>query len=330
MTVTAARRAADLQQVAAILRQHDDILVVSHMRPDGDCLGSTLGLALGLQALGKRVAAYNAGPTPADRWGFLPGWSLLSDRLPDWTPQLTVFVDCGAVYRVHDAFQPIGRTINIDHHLTNERYADDNWIDIEACAVGEQVEMLLEELGVDLTPDIANLLLMSIMTDTGGFRYSNTTSRAFAAAGRLVAAGARPGPISQAVWESRSRGEILLTGHVFSNLHFELDGRMVWAEVRQADMERFGGRDAEPDGLSSEIRGIRGVEVSCLLVETEEGWARAGFRGKGTVNCSAIATRLGGGGHFNAAGALMRRPFEDARPLIIQTTMELAAADLAK
>ena len=307
----------DLKQLMEVVRSADNILVVSHQRPDGDCLGSTAGFLLGLRSLGKRVAAYNAGPI-GEKWAFLPQIEEIAQSLPEWTPEWTFFVDCGAVYRVSDEFQALGRTVNIDHHLTNDRFGDFNWIDVDACAVGEQVYRLLTGLGVEITTEIASALYLSILTDTGGFRYSNTTASTFAIAGELVARGAMPGEISQAVFESRSPEEFGLIGRVLANLVYELDGKFVHGELRQTDFADYGGGEHEPEGLSSDIRGVRGVEISCLMQETDDGLLRAGFRGKGTVNCGAIAQRLGGGGHFNASGALLKgRTYEAARDEVL-------------
>ena len=311
------RQTVALEEIAQTLRERDNFLVVSHMRPDGDCLGSTIGLLLGLRKIGKRVAAYNAGPIGA-KWGFLDGIGEVATKLPDWTPDMTVFVDCGGVKRVSDTFEPIGATINIDHHLSNDKFANFNWIDIDACAVGEQIFALLGEFGVALDPTIASALYLSIMTDTGSFRYSNTSSRALEIASTLVAAGADPGYLAQNVFETRTRGELALMGAVFGTLRFEQEGIMVWSELLQSHYAGLTDVDGEPEGLASDIRGIAGVEISCLLHETEEGTLRASFRGKGQIDCSAIARLCGGGGHFNASGcAIKNMPYAAAKERVL-------------
>jgi phosphoesterase RecJ-like protein len=320
------RSAVDLKGAADLLRRFDRILVVSHQRPDGDCLGSTIGLLRVLRALGKKVAAYNATPLTA-KWDFLEGIGDVHNALPDWQPEMTVFVDCGSVVRVHDQFVPVGTVLNIDHHLTNECFGDFNWIDVPACAVGEQVHDLAVELGVPIDKPIAAALFLSILTDTGGFRFSNTSARALRIAGELVAAGAEPGTTSQAVYENRSRGEITLSGIAMQSIRYEFGGRLAWSELRWSDYEQVGGQEAEPEGLVSEIRSVEGVEVSCLLHETKEGNLRAGFRGKGRVDCSAIAVQCGGGGHFNASGANLKTlGYEEAKAKVLS----VLRAELAK
>jgi phosphoesterase RecJ-like protein len=322
-----ASRKVELPEVIEVLRRSDNILIVSHMRPDGDCLGSTVGLFLILKALGKRVAAYNSSSL-GDKWDFLHEIGNVRQGLPDWPISLTVFVDCGAVTRVHDDFVPHGMTLNIDHHLTNECYGDLNWIDIDACAVGEQIYAIMRGLQVPLTSEIASALYLSIMTDTGGFRYSNTTPRAFQVAGELVAGGADAGALAQAVYENRTRGEVALAAIAMQRLNYVHGGAGVWAELSWADYEANGGLDSEPEGLVGEMRAIKGVEASLLLHETEDGWLRAGFRGKGRVNCSAIAVACGGGGHFNASGAHVRRPYNEAKAFVLEQFLKGLANDL--
>lgn len=324
------KQSVKLDELARIIRENDNYLIVSHMRPDGDCLGSTLGLFHGLRQLGKKVAAYNSTPL-GEKWAFVPGAEHVLAAPPANPPEITIFVDCGGIRRVSDDFEPVGLLINIDHHLTNEQFGDYNYIDIDACAVGEQIFNLLRLLGAKVTPDIASCLFLSILTDTGGFRYSNTTAHSLRIAGELVAIGADPGLISQGVYESRSKGEFLLTAKAFSRLQYEFDDLLVWSELRWADYVEAGGVDSEPEGLASDIRGIRGVEVSCLFHETEEGTLRAGFRGKGYIDCSAIAQRCGGGGHFNASGTSIKKvPYAEAKERVLAELRTAVRAHIAK
>lgn len=317
ITAPLSSRGVSLEELADLLRERNNFLIVSHMRPDGDCLGSTLGLYHGLVQMGKKVAAYNATPL-VDKWNFIPGVKNVMNEIPADPYDVTIFVDCGGVNRVSDDFAPTGTTINIDHHLTNERFGDYNYIDVEACAVGEQIFQLLNTLSVPVSPEIASCLYLSILTDTGGFRYSNTSSRALQVAGDLVAAGAQPGDISQAVYETREKGEFMLTARALSRLTYELDDHLVWSELFWKDYQECGGIEAEPEGLVSEMRGVRGVEVSCLMHETDEGWLRVGFRGKGSVDCSAIAQACGGGGHFNASGAAIKnKKYAEAKEIVL-------------
>lgn len=310
----------NLAQVAQLLAAHDDILIVSHLRPDGDCLGSATGLLTGLETLGKRVAAYNHTGV-ARRLSFIPNSHRVLTTLPDWRPGLVVFVDCGGRERVHADFRPSAPTLNIDHHATNSRFGDWNYIDLEAAAVGEQVLDILNHLAVPITRDIATSLYTSITADTGSFRYPSTTARTLDKGALLLARGADAASICQALYESRSRGELLLTGKAFATLRFEFDGRLAWSELRNADYAAAGGIDNEPEGLVTDMRGVEGVEVSLLLHEVEPRGIRCGLRSKTTFDCSKLATELGGGGHRNASGYFNDTvDFETEKQRILEVT----------
>jgi phosphoesterase RecJ-like protein len=310
----------NLAETARVLRDADDVLIVSHIRPDGDCVGSTVALLFGLESMGKRVAAYNVSKLN-QKLNFLEGADRIRQSLPHWPVRYTVFVDCGGLTRVSDDFVPQGVTINIDHHLTNEVFAEYNYIDPEAASVGEQIYNILECLGVQITSRIAQGVFMSLMTDTGSFRYSNTSAATLELAARMARAGAVPWEIASHYYESRDYGEMMLTGRAFNRMQLEFDGRLAWSELRVTDYDDVGGDDVEPDGLVNEMRQITGVEVSLLIHECRDGGIRAGFRGRGHVDCAAVAAVCGGGGHFNAAGC--RIPgvtFEEGRERVLAAT----------
>ncbi len=318
-------------EIAEMIRSNDRFLIVSHQRPDGDCIGSTMGLLLGLRALGKTVAAYNStGLT--EKWSFVPCWQEIRTSMPEWTPNVTIFVDCGSAARVRDGFRAPGISINIDHHITNDCFGDFNLIEVEACAVGEQIYNLLKELGVEVDSDIASSIYLSIMSDTGSFRYSNTSARAFHIAGEMVSAGANPGETCQRVYESKSKGEMALIAQVLNRLNYEEEETFVWSELLQADYQANGGPESEPEGLVSDIRAVNGVEVSCLMHELPNGEGiRAGWRGKGNVDCTAIAEACGGGGHFNAAGAMIRGvTYEEGKRKVLETSRRVVAEWVSK
>ncbi|MDX2175150.1 MAG: bifunctional oligoribonuclease/PAP phosphatase NrnA [Candidatus Sumerlaeia bacterium] len=324
-------RAVTLAGAAEFLSAHDDFLLVSHVRPDGDCVGSMVGLALALESLGKRVACYNVSAPLGPKLNFLEGAEKVSAKLPEWTPRCTVFVDCGAIHRVGEGFTPMGPSLNIDHHLSNEGFGDLNYIDIDVAAVGEQVWLLCAELGVEVTPPIASAIYLSVMADTGSFKYSNTTGKTLALAGKLAELGADVATIASAHYESRDFSEMKLSGIALSRLTLEFDGALVWGEILRGDYLQFGGEDAEPEGLVNEMRQILGVQVSMLIHERPSGGARVGFRGKGMVDVAAIAAELGGGGHFNAAGAVLPPgDYQQIRQRILEIARRHMAAAVAR
>lgn len=304
--------AAVVHDIAEVIRNGQEFVIAGHLRPDGDCLGSCLGLYELLRTMGKRVRFYTAGPVP-DVFHYLPNIDKVELEMPrGGSPDATLVVDSSGPDRVHEDFNPDGFVVNIDHHVTNTQFGRLNWVDPEATAAAEQIYRLAMVLGQPITPEIATCLYTGIMTDTGGFRFSNTDQMTFQAAGHLVRSGANPAAIAQEVWETRKRGAVKLTGEVYASIKFEFDGLFAWNEVTQEMYARCGG-EVEPEGLSSDLRGIEGVEIAVLFFETPENQMRVGFRSKGKVNVSELAQLLGGGGHVCASGAMIREPYPQAR-----------------
>ncbi|PKO17504.1 hypothetical protein CVU37_08410 [candidate division BRC1 bacterium HGW-BRC1-1] len=297
-----------VHEIIAQIRSVQRIIILGHSHPDGDCFGSGLSLYGILKAMGKDVRFVTTGPIP-HYITWMPWIDDVETTLPphDENPDLWIYVDCGDQERVDDDWRPTkGPIINIDHHLSNTRFGGLNWVDTDAAAAAEMIYRLALVIGVEITPDIATCIFTGLMTDTGGFRYSNTDSITFSAAGHMVKCGAKPSDIAQAVFESRKPQSVKLMGEVYATLNYEFSGHFVWNEITQDLYRQVGGDEFEPDGLSSDIRAIEGVEMSALFHETEEGHCRVGLRSRGKVNVSALAQMLGGGGHHNASGAYMR------------------------
>ena len=305
-------------QICDVIRKNNQFLIVGHGRPDGDCLGSCLALFIILREMGKDVRFFTPGPI-LDFFAFLPhiGETLTEHPTP-CSGEIIIYVDCGDLERVDEIYKPQGYVINIDHHLSNAYFGNLNWVDTEACAAGELIYRLARALNHPISADTATCLFTAIMADTGGFRFSNTDHVTFEAAASLVAAGAKPAAIAEAVFENRKPQAVHITGIIYQTLKYEFEGRLVWNELRRDLSELAGGDEYEPEGLCSDLRGIAGVEVSVLFHETPEGWCRIGLRSKGRVNVSQLAQMLGGGGHHNASGAYLKEPYEAARDRALQ------------
>lgn len=305
-------------EIADVIREHDSFLVAGHVRPDGDCLGSALAMHFILRQAGKRVECFNASPFPA-LYRFLPEHGAIRREFPAEPPQVTICLDSSDLYRIREDFRPEGLVVNIDHHAGNTNYGILNWVDSSASAVGEQVFLLAQALGAPVSPLAATCLYTAIMTDTGRFRFSNTTGRTFRIVAKLAELGADPAAIAESVYENCKPETVQLVGTVYSNLQYELGGRFVWGEVRRALYDRIGGEEFEPEGLTNDIRQIEGVEIGAMFYETRERYCRVGLRSKGRVDVSALARQFGGGGHAAASGALVKQPYETARDLCLET-----------
>jgi len=288
-------------------------LLLGHVHPDGDVLGTLLGLGLGLEAAGWAVTWAGPHPVP-DVLAFLPG----ATRWQTWSApprrfDVVVLTDCPNPDRTEGlldaARSASGHVLNIDHHPDNRRYGTLNWIDPAAAATGEMVFDLIRALGYPVTPEIALDLFTAVHTDTGSFRYSNTTPRTFRIAAELTAAGADPALVSDRLYQRRPPDALATLGLVLRRISVSKDGRVAWLTVpRGLCSEAF----LAAEDLVTYPRSLDGVEVALLLREEGDGLVKASLRGKGRIAVNRIAQRFGGGGHENAAGCTVRGTLEDA------------------
>ncbi len=310
------------------IREGGRFLVVTHVNPEGDALGSLFGLALALKGLGKDVVAYIQQPVP-DPFGFLPGAGSVVYGLEDEAPFDSTFaVDCGQVERTGKklvGFQSGGTLINIDHHVSNSFFGDINIVVPEACAAGEIVFDLCMAAGMEITPDIATNLYVAIHTDTGSFRYSSSTPESLAKAGELLRLGADARDVAVRVYESSPARKFKLLAKVLDTLDVDangLEGKVAMVEVSLDMMKKTGANNADADGFVNYARAIEGVEVGVLLRECGPGNYKISFRSKGDIDVSEVAQCFGGGGHVNAAGCNIQGAIEDVKKKIIDALRE--------
>ncbi len=277
-------------------------LLLGHVHPDADVLGTLLALREALASRGWSVVAGGPHPAPAVL-SFLPGVDEYQrlDGL-DGEFDVAILTDCpnhGRTEGLIDAARAASAAVlNIDHHPDNRRYGTVNWVDPAAAATGEMVYDLLVGVGAPLTPTIATNLFTAIHTDTGSFRYSNVTPRTFAIASELVRAGADPAFVSGRLYETRETGALRSLGDVLQRVEVSPDGEIAWIALPAGVVpETF----VEAEDLVNYPRSIGSVRVACLLRE-RDGQVKVSLRGKGDVDVSEVAHRWGGGGHRNAAG----------------------------
>ncbi len=327
------------EDVAREIEKAQRFLVVSHVNPEGDAVGSLLGAALALRSLGKDATAYLEDPIPAV-FTFLPGADTVVHDLKGAEPfDVTIAVDCGQMDRLGNGFMEFpdpGLIINIDHHATNDRFGDINVVVDHASAAGELVYDMCVAAGVKVDPDIATNLYVAIHTDTGSFRYSSSTSDAFRKAGELVSLGASPWEVSKRVYENYPARKFKLLGLVLDTLDvFDLgtDGNPGRVAVMMVTREMFRRTNTDKDiadGFVNYARGIEGVEVGVLFRETGDDEYKVSLRAKGDVDVSAVAENFGGGGHRNAAGFTMKGTIEEVRKTVVDAISgTLAAASRA-
>ncbi|MFQ5586773.1 MAG: bifunctional oligoribonuclease/PAP phosphatase NrnA [Thermodesulfobacteriota bacterium] len=296
-------------------------LVISHVSPEGDAVGSTIGLALALKGLGKDVTPYLEDPVP-EVFQFLPGASLVVHTLDSGEGYDAVFaVDCGQKERLGKGFNSLAtgtRIINIDHHRTNDRFGDINVIEPDASSTGEMIYDLLRAASIEITKDIAVNLYVAIHTDTGSFRYSATSPAAFRKAADLVALGVDPWEVAQQVYESYPFERCRLLALVLGTLERTNGGEIASMVVTQEMLKSLRVTEELLDGFINYARAIKGVQVAIMIRETGMNRFKVSFRSKGSIDVAAISHNFGGGGHINAAGCNLEGSLESVRERVIE------------
>jgi phosphoesterase RecJ-like protein len=306
------------------------ILITSHSAPDGDAIGSELGFAELVQRLGAESAIFNRDPAPATL-GFLPGVRSISvvDGLPhgfEHHYDLVVTLECPDLDR--PALPGLDRLpiLNIDHHLDNAAYGEVNLVDDEAPAVGEMILAMAEGAGVPVTSTMATNLYTALVTDTGDFRYSNASPRAFAAAARLVAAGARPVEIAEGLWENNPARVVRLTAAVLATLELLNDGRLAAITCDRAMLEAAGAHPEDTENLINIPRAIEGVKVAAFFKAFHDDEVRVSLRSRADLDVQTVARALGGGGHRNAAGCTIHGTLGEARRAVLDRLASVVGA----
>lgn len=304
------------KKVIEAIQKNQSFIVTSHANPDGDALGSMLALGAGLQSLGKKVKIYSRDGVPATLT-FLPNANLVSRDLTIDEPFDAAFiVDCAEKERVGDVFEKsrgIKKFIVLDHHLKSGRCGDINLIDPKAPSTGELVYRLLKKLKVSISPEIATPVYCTLVTDTGGFRYSNTDSRTFRTASELVKRGANPWFVSKNVDENYSASRFKLLAKVLETMTLSPDGRLAWGLVTLKMLAESGAAVQDAEGFINFLRSIGTVEVAVQFREESENTYKVSFRSKDRVDVAAVANQFGGGGHARAAGCTLKGSFQEVK-----------------
>ena len=293
-----------LLRIVETINRSRTFLITSHVRLDGDSLGSELALYNILKGMGKEVIVYNQSKTPGN-YLFLPGTSGIVHDLKDPEKYDVAFVlDCSDLERIGDQASRVGgmkRIINIDHHVSNGGFCELAYIDSEASSTGELIYRLIVRMGIVPTKEVADNLYTAIMTDTGGFRYRSTKEETLHAAGCLVAHGADPQWLSENIYENNPMEKISLLNEALKTLTFYLNGRAASMVVSLESIATTGALSEHIEGFVDVPRTVRGVEVSILYLELSKNCYKLSFRSKGKINVEKVARRFGGGGHTNAA-----------------------------
>ncbi len=316
----------DWPRFVKLMNENQRFVLTSHIRPDCDALGSELGMAGVLEALGKDVQIINGQATPPNLAFIDPDKRI---KVIGKDVHLTDLVDTdmlmvldtsawaqlgpmGDVLRALDAAKVI-----LDHHVSEDDLGAEAFKNTSAEATGRLVAEAAEHLGVSLTPEIANPLFAAIATDTGWFRFNSTTGDTYRWAGKLIDAGASATAIYRDLYERESLGRVRLRGVVLARVATELDGQLAHTYIHKSDFEETGAHPSDTEDLINMALEVDGTRAAVIFIEQMGGGYKISFRSRSKMDCSQVAGQFGGGGHKAAAGALINGPFDEVRANVL-------------
>jgi phosphoesterase RecJ-like protein len=300
------------------------IAILAHERPDGDCLGSALGLSHILQCIDKQCVPVCA-DTPGSIWSFMPGIETFWTSLGDERFDLIIALDAGELDRFgsiahqHQAFLDRVPIINIDHHISSQGCGQVNIIDPTAAATAELLVLFQQQAGLPLPTEAAICLMTGLMTDTGSFQYPSTTARTMEAGALLIQAGATPETIAQPIFRTRSLALARFQAAVINNAHSSCAGRLLWSYATGETLRAAGAEADMDDNFSGMLRDIEGVKIAAFFKNYEDTpQTRLSLRTAAPYDAAAICVRYGGGGHVRAAGATLMLPLQEAMTCVVK------------
>ena len=312
-----------VQQIIETINSNQTFLVVAHENPDGDAIGSTLGLALALRDMGKDVIAYNVDAVP-EVMDFLPESDFIQSSLPENPSFDVAFVlDAGDVERTTLPVSDLCQTlINIDHH-PGSTFGDLCLLDTTACATAVLIYRLLMRCQIRLSLAVAKSLYLGILSDTGSFRYSSANRESFTVAGELVSLGVDPWEISSNLYESHAPERMRLLGHVLPTLQISSSGRYAAVSMTLDVLKKAGATAEHADGFVNYPRAVKGVEVALFFNQISDDLYKISFRSRGNIDVGTLAHELGGGGHHNAAGAKLSGTLDEVKSSVFSLLDQL-------
>ncbi len=311
-----------LSQVVELIENKQNFAITTHVRPDGDGIGSSLGLCWLLRSLGKQAEVIVSDGIPAT-YNTLPGADEIIHVSEVNGKYDAVFViECSDVERPGILNLENQFTVNIDHHTTCEHFGSINWIDPTASAVGEMIYNLCKAIGGRISREIAECLYMALVTDTGSFHFPNTTERTLKVASELVKAGVKPAKISEAVYNSYPWSRIELMSQVLSTVKRDATGRVAWMRQTLEMREITGMADGDNNGFVNIPLAAKEIVASIYMREVRPNFYRVSLRSKGTINVARVAEMFDGGGHKNAAGCRVEGDWDEAERQIVAAVIE--------
>jgi phosphoesterase RecJ-like protein len=308
----------DLLQIVEAIRARHRFVISSHVRPDGDSIGSSVAMAFALGALGKQAQVVHKDPAPPPLLAFPGVEAIRIAEEVDGEFDAAIIMECGDLARTGVAGLDRSFVINIDHHPGNTGYGQINWFDPGAAACGEMVFDLIGALGVALTPEIATQIYLAILTDTGSFHYSSISPRTFDICRQTLEAGVDPVLVARNVYDSNSMGRLKLFGSVLSAMQLDPTGRIAIVYLDHEMARAAGGTYEDTEGLINLPLTVKEIQAVVFFKQIEGDDFRVSMRSKGEIDIGAIAKQFGGGGHKNAAGCTVTGAIHALQKLFIE------------
>lgn len=317
-----------IKEITEAIKKYDDYIITSHINIEGDAIGSELAFFYLIKQLGKRARIVNDDSVP-DRYRFLPGWDKIiigdSGRLEGC--ENMIIVDCPTIERCGRVAQLVYNSkikINVDHHISNENFGDFNWVDPEASSCGEMIFNLYKDMELNINEEIATMLYVAVLTDTGSFQYDSTSYETHRIAGELIKLGVHPPKIAQKVYETKALGDIELLSRALSTIKVTNDGKIAYLYVTKKMLNETNTAPDRTDGFVNFARAIEGSEISIFFREDTEDAQKihVGFRSKGGANVNVLANKFGGGGHPKASGCSITGHLDEAIKNVLKVAEE--------
>ncbi len=322
----------ELDKIVALIRKSKKFVTVAHESPDGDSLGSALAMACALKEMKKNVCVMT--DMVPEKYRYLPLVDQVSAKAPkDLNDRVVMLFDTPTLERLGSLEATVSSCpilVNVDHHVSNSRYGTIRWIDVSAAAVGEQVYDLIKRLRVKLDKNIAACLYTSLVTDTGKFQYSNTTTRSHRIAADLLATGINHTRIHEQIYEDYPKEKLAMLSGALADVHLEFGGKVGWIVVTQEMLKSSGATLEWCDDIINHVRGIRGVEVAAVFKESDEpGSFKVSFRSRNPklADVNILARRFSGGGHSAASGCNMKGTGQEVTQKVLVQLEKIYAKD---
>jgi phosphoesterase RecJ-like protein len=309
-----------LNKVLAAIERHDNFLITSHIDPEGDSLGSQLALAQLLKAKKKNYIVVNHSPIPR-HYKFLPFLNMIKKPSKQLQADVVLILDCPEINRIGGIERLISNdslVVNIDHHISNKRFADINWVEPNTSCTAEMIYKLYQCFNIKLDKKIALCLYVGILVDTGSFHYSNTSTYTHRLASQLLKFNIKPAWVYEQLYENMAISDLRLFSLVLDTVKTDSTGKIAWIKLTQRMLKRTKTKVKEGECFIGKIRALQGVKLAIFFRETEEkDKIKVSLRSKGDVDVNKIAQIFGGGGHKAASGLTIKGSLNKAEELVI-------------